>query len=276
MTILNSNEKIYKNMFFILIICINFIFTEYPFTIISFIFSILYNILLKGFYAAYKNIIKFFPFIIFISALSSFINYLMNCYDNFNIFRFLSYLFFCINYSLSAISIIFWCESFGNHINDLLPKLKNFFPKVAITISIVLGMVPKFIDDFKLIINSQKCSGNIYIKDNLANKIFYYVNIFKIFLRFELLNIQNISQLLYSKQYSNKLYFFKKSHKKQSTPSKEKIIIRLYMLLIFFMSIILKIQNTQKSILPYILLCLVPITINILEVVRWNLLKQKI
>ena len=137
-------------------------------------------------------------------------------------------------------------------------------------------MVPKFIDDFKLIINSQKCSGNIYIKNNIKDKIFYYVNIFKIFLRFELLNIQNISQLLYSKQYSNKLYFLKQSHKKQSKLSKEKIIIRLYMLLIFFVSIILKTQNIQKSIFPYILLCLVPITINLLEVIRWNLLKRKI
>ena len=276
MIILSSNEKIHKNMFFILIIFINFIFAEYPFTIISFIFSILYNILLKGFKSTYKNIIKFFPFIIFISGLSSFINYLINNHYDFNIFEFLSYLFFCISYSLSAISIIFWCESFGNHINDLLPKLKFIFPKVAITISIVLGMVPKFIDDFKLIINSQKCSGNIYIKNNIKDKIFYYVNIFKIFLRFELLNIQNISQLLYSKQYSNKLYFLKQSHKKQTKLSKEKIIIRLYMLLIFFVSIILKTQNIQKSIFPYILLCLVPITINLLEVIRWNLLKRKI
>ncbi len=276
MAILNSREKIYKNLFFILVICANFIFIDYPFTLISFIFSILYNILIKGFHNTYKSILRFFPFIIFISILSSCINYLTNQQNTYNMWSFLNYLFFCLNYSLSTISIIFWCESFGNYINDLFPKLKNVFPKVSITMSIVLGMVPKLIDDFKLIINSQKCSGNICTKNSPINKTFYYVNLFKVFLRFEFLNIKNISQLLYSKQYSNKTYFEKSSHENKPKVSKERLIVRSYMISIFLISIILKIQNTQKSILPYILLCLVPITINILEVIKWNLLKRKI
>jgi hypothetical protein len=142
--------------------------------------------------------------------------------------------------------------------------------------SIVLGMIPKFTDDFKLIINSQKCSGNVCVEGAFINKIFYYVNIFKIFLRFEFLNLKNISELLYSKQYSNRIFAPKQSSKTKSEPSKEKFIIKAYMILIFLLSAALKTQNNQQSILPYIFLCLVPITINIFEVIRWNLLKRKI
>jgi energy-coupling factor transport system permease protein len=163
-------------------------------------------------------------------------------------------------------SVVFWCDSFGDKIDEIFYIFREKAPNTTLILSLTLRMMPKFSDDFRFISISQRCSGNVCEDSGWIKKIKYFLDIFFIFLCFEFKNLNESALSLESREYSPGILPRIAGEKKKFASIPE-VAFKIAM---FTLAVVIILLNgcgfEGLSVLLYAVFCAVPLIICLLEV----------
>lgn len=273
------------------VILFSMFFMHPVFLSISLICSIIYSIKLKGARAGKFNFLYMLPMLLFFIFINVFLNHrgaTILLYINDKALT-LEGIIYAISSSVMFISVIIWFSCY----NEIMTSDKFIYlfgriiPSISLIFSMVLRFVPRIKEQIKLISNGQKAMGRDVTQGNIFQKIRSGMNILSILITWILEDSIDTADSMNARGYGLKgrtnfsTYRFDK---------RDKFVLSIILSLIgivliggvagankvvFYPTIELA-EATLFSIISYIaygLLCLMPVILDVLEELKWKLLK---
>lgn len=282
-------------IYFVLVIGFSMILMNPVCIAISFIAGIIYTAMLYGAINAVKKLAVLIP-VMFITAL---INPLFN-HGGVTILSYLpggnpltlESILFGIAAATILASVIFWFSCF----NEIMTSDKIIYisgqimPSLSLILSMVLRFVPRFKEQFKKISEAQRCVGKNFSDGNIIEKAKHGITILSILITWALENSIETADSMKSRGFGlNKRtsYSIFKLERRDIIAIIYMLFLATYLLTEVFMgklnfnyfpsfSILLIDIYTICIYFGYAILLLVPVFIELWEVRKWTLLRQKI
>lgn len=290
-----SFHPIVNFTYFSVVILFSMFFMHPVFQGIALISAILYSFMIKGRKAIKFNILYMLPMLIFMAILNPIFNH-----EGVTILFYLKsgnpITLESIVYGVSAafmfITIILWFSCYNSVMTSdkFIYLFGRIIPALSLIFSMVLRFVPRYIEQIKTISNAQKCIGKDISQGNIIKRTKNGITILSIMITWALENAIETADSMKSRGYglpgrtSFSIFRFDTRDKVVFTSLLALILIVLggaaagYNKMVFFPSIKF-IKVTGISVLIYIsyfLLCMMPVIINVQEVVKWKHLKSRI
>lgn len=262
--------------------------------IISFVSALCYSFVLDG-----RKVLKFILYMIPLAIIAILINVLFNhegttilmYFDNGNPFT-LESIMYGVASSIMILNVIMWFNLFNKIIttDKILYMFGKIVPSVSLLFSMIFRFVPRFEKDIKEISNAQKCIGKDINSGNIIQKIKNGLTILsaEITLAFE--NSIETAESMKARGYKNGKRTFFTIYK---TTLRDKFFLFTILLAVIYVIIgvfngavycryfpSFRIQGIDaynlSVMITYMFLCVMPIIVEIREVLRWKRLKSKI
>ena len=273
------------SMFFLHPICLT----------ISLVSGFVYSCMLKGTKAIKTNLLYILPTVLFMALINPLLNH-----QGITIIAHLPkgnpVTLESILYGLSAGAMIgsvifhFSCYNEIFTSDKFIYLFGKIIPAMSLIISMTLRFVPKFSAQLKVVINAQRCMGRDISKGSIINRAKNGLSILSIMITWALENAIETADSMKSRGYglpgrtAFSIYTFDKRDKKALFSI---MFLGVYIIVGYFMGnmefiYFPMIKDAEFSIygvsvfVAYLLLCICPVIIELWEVRKWNVLKQKI
>ncbi len=275
------------NLIFFTSILIFSMFNMHPvFLCISFLASFTYSILLKGVKTLKQNIcliLSLYSFGILVNPLFNHEGITILFYLKNGSPVTLESVIYGISSATMLLSVVFWFICFNEIITDdkLIYLFGRFLPSLSLVLSMTFRYIPKFKNQYIITLNAQKALGNDINNGNLIHKIKTVVKVLSAMIGWSLENAIDTSDSMKSRGYGlHKRTAF--HHYKIKTKDIITILLVLFLLTVTvflyqnsfnYFPYISEISISAYSILTYIsflILCFIPVVLEIREVLRWR------
>ena len=273
------------SMFFLHPICLT----------ISLVSGFVYSCMLKGTKAIKTNLLYILPTVLFMALINPLLNH-----QGITIIAHLPkgnpVTLESILYGLSAGAMIGSVICHFSCYNEIFTSDKFIYlfgkiiPAMSLIISMTLRFVPKFSAQLKVVINAQRCMGRDISKGSIINRAKNGLSILSIMITWALENAIETADSMKSRGYglpgrtAFSIYTFDKRDKKALFSI---MFLGVYIIVGYFMGNLEfiyfpMVKGAEFSIygvsvfVAYLLLCICPVIIELWEVRKWNVLKQKI
>lgn len=282
-------------VYFIFVIGFSMFFMHPICLAISLICGFTFSVMLKGRKAIKTNLKYMLPLLISMALINSAFNHkgvtIIAYFPGGNPLTLES-----ITYGFAAATMIVSVMCWFSCYNEIMTSDKFIYlfgkiiPAMSLIISMTLRFVPKFATQLKVVRNAQKCMGRDVSNGSVMKRIKYGLNIISIMTTWSLENAIETADGMKARGYgipgrtSFIIYRFDKRDKKTLLFI---ILLGIYVLIgqvteEMYFGYFPSIKGTVFSIygismfIAYLLLCMCPIIIEILEVRKWNALRSKI
>lgn len=282
----NSFHPFVNLIFFVFIITFSMFVMHPVFIFISFISSIIYSVLLKGIKSLKFNLYLILALLFYGLVINPLFNHkgitILFYFKNGCPFTLESVLYGLASAGM-LISVILWFSCLNEIITD--DKIKYLFgrilPSLSLIVSMILRFVPKFKNQYMIVLNSQIALGTDVNSEKLINKIKLIIKVLSIMICWSMENAIDTADSMKSRGYGLKkrtsFHLYKFELRDMVLIS---IIISTATLIIFFMQtnyvyfpMLTNITISARSVASYILfgiLCFLPILLDSVEVLKWR------
>lgn len=263
---------------------------------IALISAIAYSIVIKGIKKGLKfNILYMLPMLIFMAVLNPMFNH-----EGVTILYYLKSgnpitlesILYGIAAAIMFITVIIWFSSY----NEVMTSDKYMYlfgriiPSLSLIFSMVLRFVPRYLEQIKVISNAQRCIGRDVSQGNIIRRAKNGIKILSIMTTWALENAIETADSMRSRGYGlpgrTSFSLFRFDNRDKIAFSAILSLIGVVLIGAFkgentikFFPAIKFTQITGFSILVYIsylLLCMMPVIINIQEAIQWKHIESKI
>ena len=281
--------------YFTAVIVFSMFFMHPAFQGIAFISAFTYSLMIKGKSGLKFNILYMLPMLLFMAMINPAFNHagvtILFYLKSGNPITFES-IIYGISAAFMFITVILWFSCYNSVMTSdkFIYLFGRVIPALSLIFSMVLRFVPRYIEQLKVISNTQKCIGRDISQGNIIKRAKNGIKILSIMTTWALENAIETADSMKSRGYglpgrtSFSIFRF---------DNRDKVIFGVMIGLIgivlvgaamgqntirFFPSI--KIVNiTVFSVLIYIfyfILCMIPVIINIQEAIKWKHIKSRI
>lgn len=262
---------------------------------ISFISAFIYSVMLKGKKALKFNILYMIPTLLFIAIINPAFNHqgitILFYLKNGNPIT-LESIIFGIASAVMFITVIMWfsCYNAVMTSDKFIYIFGRIIPALSLVISMALRFVPRYIAQIKEISYAQKCINRDITQGNIIKRAKNGIKIISIMTTWALENAIETSDSMKARGYGlpgRTSFSIFKFH------NRDKIVITALICLIliilsggitgvntikFFPSIKIKDISFFSILvyLSYLILCMIPVILNIMEAVKWKRIESKI
>lgn len=281
--------------YFTTVLLFSMFFMHPTFQIIAIFSAFTYSVMLKGSKGVKFNILYILPMLLFMAVLNPVFNH-----EGVTVLFYLKsgnpITLESIVYGISAacmfVTIILWfsCYNAVMTSDKFIYLFGRVIPALSLIFSMVLRFVPRYIEQIKIISSAQKCIGRDITQGNIIKRAKNGIKILSIMTTWALENAIETADSMRSRGYglpgrtSFSIFHFDKRDKIAFSTIIGLIIIVLIGALsgqntIRFFPSIKTPQITIFSIIIYItylILCMIPVIINLQEATRWKYIESKI
>jgi len=262
---------------------------------ISLASGFLYSVMLKGKKAIKMNLLYMLPMLFLMAIINPIFNHegvtVLGYLPNGNPVTLESTIYgICTAIMLLSVICHFSCYNEIMTSDKFIYLFGKIMPAMSLVISMTLRFVPKFMTQLRLIVNAQKCIGRDMSKGNIFQRVKKGLNILSVLVTWSLENAVETADSMKSRGYGipgrsvYSVYVFDKRDIKALVFI---TLLDLYTLLGCIMGRVQfnyfpSIQAVEISVfdasvfIAYFLLCVCPVIIEIMEVIRWKILRSKI
>lgn len=291
----SNYHPIINFIYFTAVIVFSMFFMHPIFQIIAIISAFAYSIMLKGKKGLRFSLIYMLPLLIFMAIINPLFNHagatILFYFKNGNPFT-LESMIYGIFAAIMFVTVILWFSCYNEIMTSdkVIYLFGNIIPSLSLIFSMVLRFVPRYIEQIKIISNSQKAIGRDMSQGNIIQRAKNGLKILSIMITWALENSIETADSMRARGYglpgrtSFSIFKFDK---------RDKIVLMVSLVLIgivvigafmgenticFFPSIKIK-KITSFSLfiyISYLLLCMLPIIINIQEAIKWKSIESRI
>ncbi|WP_406241707.1 energy-coupling factor transporter transmembrane component T [Tissierella carlieri] len=285
------------NFLYFLVVLIFSMFLMHPiFQIIALISAITYSMMIKGLRKGIKiNIAYMLPMLLFMAFLNPLFNHegvtILFYLKDGNPITFESILYGIASATM-FITVIIWfsCYNAVMTSDKFIYLFGRIIPSLSLIFSMVLRFVPRYLEQIKIISNAQKSIGRDLSQGGIIKRAKNGIKILSIMTTWALENSIETADSMRARGYglSGRTSFSIFSFDNKDKIGVSAIILLVSIILIgafkgentikFFPSIKFS-EITEFSIfiyIVYLILCMLPVIINIQEAIRWKSIKSKI
>ncbi|MBZ9634849.1 energy-coupling factor transporter transmembrane component T [Clostridium sp. FP1] len=262
---------------------------------IALICSFTYSIMLKGKSALKFNLIYMLPLLVFMAIINPAFNHegvtIIFYLKNGNPITLESILYGVMSAGM-FISVILWfsCYNVVMTSDKFIYIFGKIIPALSLIFSMVLRFVPRYKQQIKIISNGQKCIGRDISQGNIIKRAKNGIKILSIMTTWALENAIETADSMKSRGYGlTKRSSFSIFH----FDDRDKITLTVLSILIIYIFIGMVMgQNTMRFFpsmkiknitffsitiyISYFILCILPVIINIAEVIKWKHIRSRI
>lgn len=281
--------------YFTAVILFSMFFMHPVFQGIAFISAFIYSIMLKGQKGLKFNILYILPMLLFMAILNPAFNHagatILFYLKSGNPIT-LESIIYGIAAAFMFITVILWfsCYNAVMTSDKFIYLFGRIIPGLSLILSMVLRFVPRYIEQIKIISNAQKCIGRDVSQGNIIKRAKNGIKILSIMATWALENAIETADSMRARGYGLK---DRTSFSIFRFDNRDKIIFSTMFLLILIVLIgAFKGQNTIKFFpsikftkitgfsilvyLSYLILCMIPVIINVQEAIKWKSIESKI
>ncbi len=287
----SNYHPIINFIYFTSVIVFSMFFMHPIFQTIAIISAFIYSIILNE----KKGLAYMLPLLIFMAILNPLFNHagstILFYFKNGNPFT-LESMIYGIASAVMFVTVILWfsCHNEIMTSDKIIYLFGSIIPSLSLIFSMVLRFVPRYIEQIKIISNSQKAIGRDITQGNIIQRAKNGLKILSIMITWALENSIETADSMKARGYglpgrtSFSIFRFDK---------RDKIVLLVLLMLIiiiligafwgentirFFPSIKLPSITVYSVIvyMAYFLLCMLPVIINIQEAIKWRSIKSKI
>ncbi len=282
-------------IYFVLVIGFSCFFLHPACLIASFLCAFIYSVMLGGVKSLKTNLIFMFPVMIFTAILNPLFNHegvtIILYFPNGNPLTAES-IYYGIAAAIMLVSVILWFSCYNKIMTSdkFIYVFGKIIPSLSLMISMTLRFVPRFISQFKLVSNAQKCIGRDVSNGKLVNRAKNIISIMSIMLTWSLENAVDTADSMRSRGYglSGRTAFSIYAFDKRDLCAL--LCIMILGIYVFIGAVLGKIHfdyfptmrggevstYSTSIFVAYFLLCICPVIIEVWEVQRWKFLRSKI
>lgn len=284
------------NFFYFFFVIIFSIFFMHPLCIVlSFVCGLFYIYMIKGKKEIKRKLSYTIPLIIIMSVINPLFNHeggtILKYFKNGNpltlesiIYGIIASVMFC------GVICWFWCFNEVMTSDKFIYLFGKIIPTLSLALSMTLRFVPLFSKETKKVINAQKCIGNDIHNGSFLKKIKNGLKILSIMITRSLENSIDTADSMKSRGYG----LFKRTSFSNFRFTKRDMITLVFLFLISAYIIFGKVMGTMyiayypfikassfslfelSVFIAYFMLLILPVFIEISEVIKWNVIKSKI
>lgn len=281
--------------YFALVIIITFFMTQPYFLVISFAGSLVYSIYLNGKKAVKFNLLFLLPLLIIMTVVNPLFNHqgvtILTYFPNGNPLTLESMVYGLVA-AVMFVSAIMWFSCFNAVISSdkFIYLFGRLIPAISLILSMILRFVPKFKAQAQKISQGQKCIGRDITNGNLWQKARHAMKIVSILTTWALENGIDTADSMHARGYGLP---GRTNFSLYRVFIRDKIVMGIlgFLALVMFFGLsfgvvsvlyypaIVVNENTVGAIILYVLygfLCFLPLTLDIMEELRWRALRSKI
>ncbi|QGQ95051.1 energy-coupling factor transporter transmembrane protein EcfT [Paenibacillus psychroresistens] len=291
----SSFHPIINFVYFVVILLFSMVFMHPILQVIGFFSAVVYSIMLKGKKAIKFNLLYMLPLLLLMAALNPAFNHagvtILFYLKNGNPIT-LESILYGVAAAFMYVTVIIWfsCYNVVMTSDKFIYIFGKLLPALSLVLSMVLRFVPRYMNQIKLISNAQKCIGRDVSQGNLLTRARNGITILSIMTTWALENAIETADSMKSRGYglprrtSFSIYRF---------DSRDRIILTFMLGLIllvvlgasmgentmrFFPSIkAMEITPFSMAVyIAYLILCMLPVIINIVEAMKWKYIESKI
>ena len=262
---------------------------------ISVICGFTYSVMLKGRRAIKTNLIYILPMLILITLINPVFNHegitIISYLPSSNPLTLESIIYgLCAGMMIVSVMCHFSCYNEVMTSDKFIYLFGKIIPAISLIISMTLRFVPRFSKQLKVVRNAQKCIGRDVTNGSIIRRAKNGLNILSIMTTWSLENAIETADSMKARGYgipgrtAFSIYFFDKRDKKAIVAI---VFFGIYTFIGGLMgemhfSYFPSIQSKESSVfgvsvfVAYLILCMLPIIIEISEVRRWKALRSKI
>lgn len=208
---MNSFDKFHPitNLIFFSFIIIFSMFNMHPvFLLISFTSAFIYSLLLKGVKALKFNLFLILFFVIFAIVINPLLNHqgitVLFYFDNGSPIT-LEAIIYGVSSAVMILTVIFWFSCFNEIITDdkIIYLFGKIIPSLSLVISMIFRFVPKFKNQYKVVMDAQKALNAIDEK-KFFNRIITVIKVISIMITWSMENAIETSDSMNSRGYGIK------------------------------------------------------------------------
>lgn len=292
----SSFHPIVNFLYFLVVLIFSMFFMHPIFQIIALISAITYSMMIKGLRKGIKiNIAYMLPMLLFMAFLNPLFNHegvtILFYLKDGNPITFESILYGIASATM-FITVIIWfsCYNAVMTSDKFIYLFGRIIPSLSLIFSMVLRFVPRYLEQIKIISNAQKSIGRDLSQGGIIKRAKNGIKILSIMTTWALENSIETADSMRARGYglSGRTSFSIFSFDNRDKIGVSAIILLVSIILIgafkgentikFFPSIKFS-EITEFSIfiyIVYLILCMLPVIINIQEAIRWKSIKPKI
>ncbi|MBU5312465.1 energy-coupling factor transporter transmembrane protein EcfT [Tissierella carlieri] len=292
----SSFHPIVNFLYFLVVLIFSMFFMHPIFQIIALISAITYSMMIKGLRKGIKiNIVYMLPMLLFMAFLNPLFNHegvtILFYLKDGNPITFESILYGIASATM-FITVIIWfsCYNAVMTSDKFIYLFGRIIPSLSLIFSMVLRFVPRYLEQIKIISNAQKSIGRDLSQGGIIKRAKNGIKILSIMTTWALENSIETADSMRARGYglSGRTSFSIFSFDNKDKIGVSAIILLVSIILIgafkgentikFFPSIKFS-EITEFSIfiyIVYLILCMLPVIINIQEAIRWKSIKSKI
>ncbi|WP_461039564.1 energy-coupling factor transporter transmembrane component T [Tepidimicrobium xylanilyticum] len=282
-------------MYFCVVICFSMFFMHPILQVIAFAGAFIYSVMLKGKKGLKFNILYMLPMLIFMTLLNPAFNHegvtILFYLKNGNPIT-LESIIYGVATALMFVTVLLWfsCYNAVMTSDKFIYIFGRIIPTLSLIISMVLRFVPRYIAQIKEISYAQKCIGRDFSQGNIIKRAKNGMKILSIMTTWALENAIETANSMKSRGYG---LLGRTSFSIFRFDNRDKIVL---VILICLTAIILAGalmgQNTIRFFpsikfadislfsiflyISYLILCMLPVIINIVEEMKWKRIESKI
>ncbi|CAK7056792.1 cobalt transporter [Tissierella sp. P1] len=292
----SSFHPIVNFLYFLVVLIFSMFFMHPIFQIIALISAITYSMMIKGLRKGIKiNIVYMLPMLLFMAFLNPLFNHegvtILFYLKDGNPITFESILYGIASATM-FITVIIWfsCYNAVMTSDKFIYLFGRIIPSLSLIFSMILRFVPRYLEQIKIISNAQKSIGRDLSQGGIIKRAKNGIKILSIMTTWALENSIETADSMRARGYglSGRTSFSIFSFDNRDKIGVSAIILLVSIILMgafkgentikFFPSIKFS-EITEFSIfiyIVYLILCMLPVIINIQEAIRWKSIKSKI
>lgn len=262
---------------------------------ISFVCSVAYSVMLKGIKQLKTNLKLMLPVVLFTALINALFNHrgatILIYLPSGNPLTFEAIIYgVCASIMIASVLCHFICYNEVMTSDKFIYLFGKIMPSLSLIISMTFRFVPHFANEFKSVINAQKCMGKDIAKGNFRLRLKNTLNVLSIMTTKAFENSIDTADSMKARGYG----LSKRTSFSTFKFSKRDFVSLIYLLVVtayifvgsingkmsftFYPSISKLIYNTYTItvFIAYLMLCMFPILIEIREVIKWKYLRSKI